>query len=185
MNAPFVILHERSRFHYRIQFGLRSWNMDESVRRQCFGLALRNKDMSELSSSVATFESLKDHYNPFAEEVWVIALNAQLGVIGKQMIFRGTVDYCLIHPRDIFRFLIQSNASSFIMAHNHPSRDVLPSDADLIITRKFFKLSYLMEIPLLDHIVFSDEKYFSMADHGYMRKWKKNRLLVGAIERIV
>ena len=139
-------------------------------------LHLRNA-MNEISSSVTTFECLKQHYNPFAEEIGVIPHNAQQALIDQQMFFRATVDYCMLPPRDIFRFLIQSNACSFIMAHNHPSKDVLPSEQDLAITRKFFKLSYLFEIPLLDHIVFSDDKYFSMADHGYMHKWKRNRFI--------
>jgi DNA repair protein RadC len=133
--------------------------------------------MNELNSSLATFENLKHHYNPFAEEVWVLALNAQLKIMQKEMIFRGTVDHCLIHPRDIFRFLIQANASSFIMAHNHPSEDVLPSDSDLIITRKFFRMAQLFEMPLLDHVIFTNEKYFSMADHGFMKKWKRNSFI--------
>jgi len=133
--------------------------------------------MDELNSSLAAFDSLKTHYNPYAEEVWVLALNAQLAIIDKEMIFRGTVDHCMIHPRDVFRFLITRNASSFIMAHNHPSQDVLPSDSDLIITRKFFKMASLFEIPLLDHVVFTHDKYFSMADHGFMKKWKRSSFM--------
>jgi len=128
---------------------------------------------NEANSSLQAFEVLRPNFNPFAEEVWVLALNSQLQVQGLEMIFRGTVDQCLIHPRDIFRFLILNNASSFILAHNHPSKEVLPSAEDLVLTRKIHSASLLFQIPLLDHIVFSGEQYFSMADHNYLKSWKK------------
>ncbi|MDG0814746.1 JAB domain-containing protein [Bdellovibrio svalbardensis] len=129
---------------------------------------------NEVNSSLHAFETLKQYFNPYAEEVWAVALNSHLQVLGREMIFRGTADQCLIHPRDIFRFLILSNASSFILAHNHPSKEVLPSDQDLILTRKIHNAGVLFQIPLQDHIIFSKEKYFSMADHGYFKSWKKS-----------
>ena len=127
----------------------------------------------EVNSSLNAFETLRPHFNPFAEEVWVIALGSQLQVLSLEMIFRGTADQCLIHPRDIFRFLVISNATSFVLAHNHPSNEVLPSAQDLTMTRKIHSASLLFEIPLQDHIIFSGEKYFSMADHGYFKSWRK------------
>ncbi len=129
---------------------------------------------NEANSSLQAFEILKPHFNPFSEEVWAIALSSHLQVLSLEMIFRGTADQCLIHPRDIFRFLILANASSFILAHNHPSNEVLPSEQDLILTRKIYNGGILFQIPIQDHIIFSDEKYFSMADHGYFKGWKKS-----------
>ena len=129
---------------------------------------------SEITSSIQAFDLLKSYFNPYAEEIWVIALNSHLQVLGLEMIFRGTAGQCLVHPRDIFRFLIQRNASYFIMAHNHPSQEILPSPQDLTLTRKIYAAALLMQIPLHDHIVFGSEKYFSMADHGYFKNWKKS-----------
>lgn len=131
--------------------------------------------MIEVSSSHQAFEVLKENENPFAEELWIIALNAQMKMLHKEMIFRGTADHCLIHPRDIFRILIMCNASSFIMAHNHPSQDVTPSDQDLTLTYKIFQLATMLQIPMQDHLVFTSLKYFSMADHGYFKKWRRNK----------
>ncbi|QDK36267.1 RadC family protein [Bdellovibrio sp. NC01] len=128
---------------------------------------------NEVNSSAQAFALLQPHFNSFSEEVWVIALNSHLQVIGLEMIFRGTVDQCLIHPRDIFRYLISRNASSFILAHNHPSSEILPSDQDLILTRKIYSAGVLLQIPMQDHVIFSNEKYFSMADHGHFKTWKK------------
>jgi DNA repair protein RadC len=127
----------------------------------------------EITSSLQAFNILQNHFNPFAEEVWAIALNPQLQVLGTAMIFRGTADQCQIHPRDIFRFLIEKNASSFILAHNHPSHEVQPSDRDITLTRKIQQSGVLMQIPLQDHVIFSEEKYFSMADHGFFSKGRR------------
>ena len=127
----------------------------------------------EITSSHQAYECLSAEINPFAEELWLLALNSQMNLIKKEMIFRGTADHCLIHPRDIFRTLILANASSFILAHNHPSENILPSEQDLILTRKIYQASALFQIPLNDHLVMTPTQYFSMAAHGHFKKWTK------------
>lgn len=129
--------------------------------------------MNEISSSLQAFECLRAQINPFAEELWILILNSQMKLVKKEMIFRGTADHCLIHPRDIFRSLILANASSFIMAHNHPSESVLPSEQDIILTRKIHQASELFQIPLNDHLVVTATQYCSMADQGFFKKWSK------------
>lgn len=130
--------------------------------------------MSEISSSLDAFKALREQINNHAEEVWVLALNSQLQLVAKEMVFRGTADQCLVHPRDIFRVLILSNACSFVLAHNHPSNNVLPSDQDLEFTQKLYNLSLLFQISMNDHVVVCRDRYFSMADHGYFKKWKRS-----------
>lgn len=129
--------------------------------------------MIEISSSLQAYECLRAQINPYAEELWLLVLNSQMKLLKKEMIFRGTADHCLIHPRDVFRTLILSNASSFIMAHNHPSENTLPSDQDLILTRKIHQAGVLFQIPLNDHLVISSTQYYSMADQGLFQKWNK------------
>lgn len=129
--------------------------------------------MTEVSTSLQAYECLRAQINPFAEEVWIIALNSHLKMIKTEMVFRGTADHCLIHPRDIFRTLILCNASSFVMAHNHPSDEAKPSEQDVLITRKINQLAKVFQITLNDHIVMTSSQYFSMADHGFFKRWKK------------
>lgn len=133
--------------------------------------------MIEVSSSLLAYQCLRAQLNPYAEELWILALNSQMELITKELIFRGTADHCLVHPRDIFRCLIISNASSFIMAHNHPSNQVMPSREDVRLTAKIFRLAELFQIPLQDHLVLTESHYFSMADHGYFKRWKRGRRL--------
>lgn len=103
------------------------------------------------------------------EEFWALALSPNKSVIESKMIFRGTVDACLVHPRDIFRFACVSNASSIIVAHNHPSGDAKPSTEDILVTRQLVRAARLLEIPLLDHLILTKTDCSSMAREGWCR----------------
>ncbi len=125
--------------------------------------------MVEIHSSIQAFHLIKDHFNPVAEEVWALALNSQLKLIEKEMIFKGTVNACPLHPRDIFRFLILKNATAFIIVHNHPSNDCQPSEQDIKETKRLQKIGHLLEISLIDHLIIGENKYFSLADFGFIK----------------
>lgn len=90
------------------------------------------------------------------EAFLVIALNAKNRVINKHLISLGTVSSALVHPREVFRPLIQSGASYTILAHNHPSGDPTPSSEDIKITRQLISAGEIMGIKVLDHIVIGD-----------------------------
>ncbi len=96
------------------------------------------------------------------EEIWVLALNASCQLIQGKMIYRGTVDRCISHPRDIFRFVITQNACSFILVHNHPSGSLEPSKEDLEITSQLILVSKLVEIPMADHVIVTEKSYVSL-----------------------
>ncbi|WP_136078969.1 JAB domain-containing protein [Pontiella desulfatans] len=92
-----------------------------------------------------------------AQEAFVvIALNAKNRVIEKHLVSLGTVSSALVHPREVFRPLIQSGASYTILAHNHPSGSPSPSCEDLKITRQLIAAGEIMGIKVLDHIVIGD-----------------------------
>ena len=101
------------------------------------------------------------------EEFWVIALNPSCDVIACKMLFRGTVDSCFIHPRDIFRFALLNNASSLLVGHNHPSGSFSPSAADQELTCRLREAGKLLQIPLVDHIIIGREGFFSFAQSGW------------------
>lgn len=91
---------------------------------------------------------------PLAQECFVvIALNAKNRVIEKNLISLGTVSSALVHPRECFRPLILSGASSCILAHNHPSGDTTPSAEDIKITRQLIAAGEIIGIKVLDHII--------------------------------
>lgn len=81
-------------------------------------------------------------------------------------ITRGLVDRSFIHPREVFREAIKQNAVSIIIAHNHPSGSLKPSDADLEATRRVYAASKVIGIPLLDHIIISSQGYYSIREEN-------------------
>lgn len=120
--------------------------------------ALTNVLCAELA-----YSALRKLQNAEVEEFWVLALGPAKSLLRCKMIFRGTVDACLVHPRDIFRFACSENASSLIVAHNHPSGDLRPSPEDLAITRRLIHASVILEIPLVDHLLLADGRFASFA----------------------
>lgn len=112
------------------------------------------------------------------EELWVVALSANLRPLRTELIFRGSADQCPAHPREILRFLCLQNAVSFLMAHSHPSGDPTPSRKDLVVTRNIMKLSELLGIQMLDHLIISENSYFSLSDHGYLKKKRLEALFL-------
>jgi DNA repair protein RadC len=104
------------------------------------------------------------------EEVWVAALNAAGKVTAAQCLFRGTVDQCLAHPRDIFRFACIHNACSILVAHNHPSGPAQPSPEDWDWTRRLNAGAELLMIPLADHVIIGRKSYFSFMENGAINR---------------
>lgn len=103
-----------------------------------------------------------------AEEFWASALSPDKGLIRTECLFRGTVDACMIHPRDLFRFALRNNASSLIVAHNHPSQNLQPSKEDLLIHRQLLKASLLLQIPIVDHLIITTNGYTSFLEKKLM-----------------
>jgi DNA repair protein RadC len=104
------------------------------------------------------------------EEFWALALASNLKLIGSKLIFLGTVDMCLIHPRDVFRYAILTNASQLMIAHNHPSGDSQPSMEDLRVTSKLVQSGKMVGIPIVDHLILTENECFSFTRHRLIRK---------------
>jgi DNA repair protein RadC len=130
-----------------------------------------------LDSSQKVFSILQRQMSQDVEEFWVLALDSQLKLLGKALLFRGTVDSCPVHARDLIRFICLKNSSSFIIAHNHPSGNPRPSRSDVVITKRIFHISELLEIKMNDHLIMTNERYFSFADTGFLNRMTSKRLL--------
>ena len=131
--------------------------------------------MAQIIDSKSAYEFLNCKIRYDVEEVWVLALNSQLELIKDEMIFRGTVNECSVYPRDIFRFCIQSNSTSFVLAHSHTSQNCLPSENDLKFTKKIMLASQLLEIPMVDHLILTSNNHFSFADQNVFELIKKGK----------
>jgi DNA repair protein RadC len=153
----------------------RNSNVGRACRLSCtLFICLNNSsDSSTLLTTLDAFQHFQRHFLHDQEEVYVVALNASQKIIETRLLFRGTVDFCLFHPRDILRFVITVNAVSFIIAHNHPSGDPTPSYADLVLTKKLHQASRLVQIELLDHLILTREKYVSLKEWGAIKTKKR------------
>jgi DNA repair proteins len=90
---------------------------------------------------------------PTVESVWVIALNTKFRPLGRVKVGSGTLNSCLVHPREVFRAAIMASACSVVLVHNHPSGDPAPSSADCTITRKIRDAGHIMQVELIDHVI--------------------------------
>ena len=102
------------------------------------------------------------------EEFWVLLLNRANKLTGRIPVSTGGVSGTVADPKIIFKPALEALASSVILVHNHPSGNLKPSDADMKLTRKLKAAGELLEIAVLDHLIFSDDGYFSFADEGLL-----------------
>lgn len=100
------------------------------------------------------------------EEFWVLLLNRNNLVIDKVMVSQGGLSGTVIDVRIILKMALDKLACSIILCHNHPSGNLVPSEADKEITRKIKDAGKHMDIPVLDHVIIGNGSYFSFADEG-------------------
>ncbi|VUZ23643.1 Uncharacterised protein [Acetobacterium wieringae] len=105
------------------------------------------------------------------EQVIVCCLDNKNVPINLNVVSMGTLNTSLIHPREVFKTAIMSNAASIVLFHNHPSGDPEPSQEDISITKRIADAGTLMGIELLDHIIIGLEgRYLSLKEHGHLKK---------------
>jgi DNA repair protein RadC len=100
------------------------------------------------------------------EEFWALFLNRQNKIIDKQRLSQGGLTGTVIDVRLVLKMAIEKHATSLIFAHNHPSGNLDPSDADKKITRQLKESGKIMDIPLIDHLIITQGGYYSFADEG-------------------
>ncbi len=106
-------------------------------------------------------EQLKDIANKRQEHFVVFTLNSNQRIIEKHIVFIGTVDAVIAHPREIFACALENRAVSIIVAHNHPSGNPEPSRADRETTKQLAAAGAVLNIKLIDHIIVAGKSHFS------------------------
>ena len=108
------------------------------------------------------------------ENFQVVLLNTRRRLIRVETISQGTLDTILVHPREVFKTAIAANAAAIVLAHNHPSGDPTPSEADIKVTRDLARAGQLLKIEVLDHIIIGKatrerpRDYLSLRELGYL-----------------
>lgn len=102
------------------------------------------------------------------EEFWILLLNQAKRVMSKHHISKGGQAATVVDPKIIFKLALEQNAASVILAHNHPSGSLEPSDYDLNLTQKMVGAGKMLNLPVVDHLIITDLSFFSFADQGLL-----------------
>ena len=100
------------------------------------------------------------------EHFLAVYLDARNHVLRHRILFKGTLDASIVHPREVFKEAVLVSACRILVVHNHPSQDLTPSRADKAITLRLKETGEMMGIELLDHLIVSASDYFSFRSHG-------------------
>ena len=115
------------------------------------------------------FKHFRLRLRDFKQEVFlVVMLDSRRRFMGDFTLSQGTLENSLVHPREVFSPAIRERAAGLIVVHNHPSGDPHPSREDINVTQRLLESGRLLGIPLLDHIIIGDERFFSLLEHNLM-----------------
>lgn len=133
---------------------------------------VRINDLPKVSSSQDVSKVLRKCFDEdtflIQEQFIILMMNNANRVIGHYKLSNGGLSKTVVDLRLIFSTAIKSFASAIIIAHNHPSGNLTPSNADKAVTRKIKEAGILLDIRLLDHLILTQESYLSFADEGIL-----------------
>ncbi len=132
----------------------------------------KSKERPVTSNPDAVYNYLKHSMRGYKNECFkILYLNNSNKIIRNEIMFNGTIDQAPVYPREIIKSALSYDAAGLILAHNHPSGNPGPSDADINITKHINDASKLMGITLHDHIIVAEDKYYSFAKEGFLKKF--------------
>lgn len=133
---------------------------------------VKPSERKQIKDSRDCYEIFKQVWNTetieHIETAIVLLLNRANKVLGWCKISTGGVSGTVIDRKVIFQLALNANASSFILAHNHPSGNLKPSESDIKITREVKEGAKMLDLELFDHLILTSEGYTSMQDEGLM-----------------
>lgn len=135
-------------------------------------LGRRRKEMTQLEKPKITgaediYELMKPNLLDLPhEEFWLVLLNKSNHLIRKCLVSSGGVSGTIADPKMIFKMALEHLASGIVLVHNHPSGNTKPSNADVQLTNKLKQGGVFMDVPVLDHLIFTNQGYYSFADEG-------------------
>lgn len=127
------------------------------------------KAPESIIGSKSAYQVLRRHLVDLPhEEFWLLLLSRSCKLIAKELISKGGLSGTIADPKIIFHIALQHQASSVILAHNHPSNNLKPSQQDIDLTKKLYNAGKILDINVVDHLIITDDGYFSFADEGIL-----------------
>ena len=125
-------------------------------------------NISQLLSPQDVFDSLKDICVSKKEHFVVFFLDSRNQEIKREIISIGTINASLVHPREVFEPAVKYLAVQVILAHNHPSGTLEPSEDDLMVNKRLVEAGKILGIEILDHIIVTKESFISFKEKGLL-----------------
>lgn len=121
----------------------------------------------KLNSTTKVFEYYKNKLiNCKQEHFYCVYLDNSKKIIHEKLLFVGTINYSIVHPREVFKEAYLYSASSIICVHNHPSNNIFPSNEDLNITKSLVEIGKILGIKIVDHLIIGKNNYYSFLENG-------------------
>lgn len=128
---------------------------------------VRDLNGIKLTNVELVFNYYKDILKDEPQECfYCVYLDVTKKVIKDKLLFKGTLNYSLVHPREVFKEAFLLNATAIICVHNHPSGNIKPSKQDIEITNNLVELGLIHGIKVLDHVIISDNSYYSFLENN-------------------
>ena len=122
-----------------------------------------------ISSPKDAYEMIKNQLQDLDREQFIIAcLNTKNEPTNITVVSVGLLNKAIVHPREVFKTAILSNAASIMAFHNHPSGETTPSQQDIQLTKRLYEAGELLGIKLLDHLIIGDGTFTSLKEKGYL-----------------
>jgi DNA repair protein RadC len=112
------------------------------------------------------------------EHFWVVCLSNSNRILLIELISLGNAKKSIVDPTEIFSFALQKRAIKLIMVHNHPSGELQPSKEDEDITDRMYQVGLFLDVPVIDHLIISENSYYSFVDTGLLLKLSKSKKYV-------
>ena len=130
--------------------------------------ASERRKITNSKDSESVFREIWSDSMELKEEFYILLLNRANKILGWYKVSEGGMSGTVVDPKLIFSTALKGLASSIILSHNHPSGNLKPSEQDITLTKRLKQAGELLEIPVLDHLILSNEGYYSFADEGIM-----------------
>ena len=126
------------------------------------------KQNKKISSAKDVYDELKEYHNKKQEYFLCLYLDGANHLIQTKVITIGILNQSLVHPREVFSYAIEKRCASIIVAHNHPSGVLEASNEDINVTKRLKESSKILGIELLDHLIITNDGYFSFKEEGIL-----------------
>lgn len=144
----------------------------ENFNCHSYKSGVKAADSPKVNTSAKAYEVLLNAWNKdkieLSEQFKILLLNRASRVLGVCEISTGGISSTIVDPKLIFVTALKVHASSLIICHNHPSGNLKPSQEDISLTKKLKEVVTFLDLPILDHLIISQDGYYSFTDEGLL-----------------